>query len=327
MKKVQLKSITIYDQKVKPGQSVQIDIPIARLPSHTLIDLPVYVYRSAKPGPSLLLSAGIHGDEINGIEIIRRLISRDLIFPEAGMIIALPLVNIYGFLHHSRTLPDGRDLNRCFPGSQKGSLARQIAYIIMNEIIPHIDYGVDFHTGGARISNFPQIRATLNDEKSKELGLAFGAPLLINSGLIDKSFRKAVHKAGKTILVYEGGESLRIDELSIDMGIDGALRIMHHLGMRSQAPVKTKTAVIKSSSWLRARISGIFHSKVEYGDSVKKNQVVARITDPYGSTIHSVKAPFDGIVIGINNMPVINAGNALMHIGSPEKIKEIGEAE
>lgn len=311
-----MKTVTIYGNKVKPGQSIQIDIPVARLPSHTLIDLPVFVYRSAKPGPTLLLSAGIHGDEINGIEIIRRLISRDLIFPEAGMVIALPLVNIYGFLHHSRTLPDGRDLNRCFPGSKKGSLARQIAYMLMTEIIPHIDYGVDFHTGGARISNYPQIRAVLDDEKNMELGKAFGAPLLMHSNLIDKSFRKAVHKAGKTLLVYEGGESLRIDELAIDMGIDGVMRLMHHLGMREEKPTPGKSSIIKGSSWIRARISGIFHTKVEYGDRVKKNQLIAKINDPYGSTIHNVKAPFDGIVIGINNMPIINAGNALLHIGS-----------
>ncbi|MFA0964807.1 succinylglutamate desuccinylase/aspartoacylase family protein [Roseivirga sp. BDSF3-8] len=315
-----MKTISIYGHKVKPGQSIQIDIPVARLPSHTLIDLPAFVYRAAKPGPTLLLSAGIHGDEINGIEIIRRLISRDLIFPDAGMVIALPLVNIYGFLHHSRQLPDGKDLNRCFPGSQKGSLARQIAYMLMNEIIPHIDYGVDFHTGGARISNYPQIRATLDDDKNKELGMAFGAPLLINSNLIDKSFRKAAYKAGKTILVYEGGESLRIDEFAVDKAIEGVLRLMHHLNMKEVGPGPAETSLIKSSSWVRARISGIFHSKVGYGEKVKKNQLVAKINDPYGSSLHNVKSPMDGVVIGVNNMPVINAGNALLHIGSTEYI-------
>jgi uncharacterized protein len=313
-----LKEIIINGVNIKPGQKIQIDISIARLPSHTLIDLPVFVYRSKKEGPSLLLTAGIHGDEINGIEVVRRLIAGKMIYPERGTVIAIPLVNVYGFIHNSRNLPDGKDLNRCFPGGPTGSLARQIAHIIMEQIIPNIDYGVDFHTGGSRITNYPQVRAILNEEVNKELALAFGSPYVINSEMIDKSFRKEAFKMGKNILVYEGGESLRLDEFAIKNGMDGVCRLMGHLGMKSQKYEQSNTIVLQSDTWTRARISGIFNAHVNYGDAVNKNQVLATISDPYGKTQVMVKSPYSGYVIGLNNMPVINAGDALFHLGFNE---------
>lgn len=310
-----MREIIINKQKIAPGEEVQIDIRIARLPSHTWIELPVFVYRSKIAGPSLLLTAGIHGDEINGIEIVRRLISRRMISPDRGTVIAIPLVNVYGFINNSRNLPDGKDLNRCFPGGNVGSLAKQIAHIIMSEIMPNIDYGVDFHTGGSRISNYPQIRALLNNEKNLELAKAFGAPYVINSNLIDKSFRKAAAQVGKPILVYEGGESLRIDQNAIQEGMNGVLRLMQHLKIKKSYIKKQKSTILRERSWTRAKMSGIFNSKVEYGDQVNKNQVIAVLTDPYGNLRLPVKSPINGFVIGINNMPVVNAGDALFHIG------------
>lgn len=298
-----------------PGEEAQIDIRIARLPSHTWIDLPVFVFRSKVEGPSLLLTAGIHGDEINGIEIVRKLITRKMISPDRGTVIAIPLVNVYGFINNSRNLPDGKDLNRCFPGGNDGSLARQIAHIIMEEILPNIDYGVDFHTGGSRISNYPQIRALISNEKNLELAKAFGAPYIINSNLIDKSFRKAAAQIGKSILVYEGGESLRIDHLAIQEGMNGVMRLMNHLKIKKSYLRKYKSTILRERSWTRAKMSGIFNAKVEYGDEVKKNQMIAVLTDPYGNLRVPVKSPIDGFVIGINNMPVVNAGDALFHIG------------
>ncbi len=298
-----------------PGEEVQIDIRIARLPSHTWIDLPVFVFRSKLEGPSLLLTAGIHGDEINGIEIVRKLITRKMITPDRGTVIAIPLVNVYGFINNSRNLPDGKDLNRCFPGGNDGSLAKQIAHIIMAEILPNIDYGVDFHTGGSRIANYPQIRALISNEKNLELAKAFGAPYIINSNLIDKSFRKAAAQIGKSILVYEGGESLRIDHLAIQEGMNGVIRLMNHLKIKKSYLRKYKSTILRERSWTRAKMSGIFNAKVEYGDEVKKNQMIAVLTDPYGNLRVPVKSPINGFVIGINNMPVVNAGDALFHIG------------
>lgn len=310
-----MRDIIINNQRVAPGEEVQIDIRIARLPSHTWIDLPVFVYRSKIEGPSLLLTAGIHGDEINGIEIVRKLITRKMISPDRGTVIAIPLVNVYGFINSSRNLPDGKDLNRCFPGGNVGSLAKQIAHIIMSDIMPNIDYGVDFHTGGSRISNYPQIRALLNNEKNLELAKAFGAPYILNSNLIDRSFRKAAAQVGKTILVFEGGESLRIDQFAIQEGMNGVLRLMQHLKIKKSFYKKQKSTILRERSWTRAKMSGIFNAKVDYGEKVNKNQVIAVLTDPYGNLRLPVKSPIEGFVIGINNMPVVNAGDALFHIG------------
>ncbi|MDQ3536316.1 MAG: succinylglutamate desuccinylase/aspartoacylase family protein [Bacteroidota bacterium] len=310
-----IKEIVINGVNILPGQKIKVDIGIARLPSHTLIDLPVYVFRSKKPGPVLLLTAGIHGDEINGIEIVRRLILGKKLMPEAGTIIAIPLVNVYGFIHNSRSLPDGKDLNRCFPGGEGGSLARRIAHIIMTEIVPYIDYGIDFHTGGSRIYNFPQIRSVLNESLNVELSKAFGAKYIINSGFIDKSFRKEAYKMGKCILVFEGGESLRIDEFSIKEGMDGVCRIMKHLKMKDVNVKHQDSIILRESAWVRARISGIFNSFVECGGPMKKGKEIASLSDPFGETKVNIKGHVNGFVIGIKNMPVVSAGDALFHVG------------
>lgn len=317
-----MRDFIINKQRIGPGEEVRIDIRIARLPSNTWIDLPVFVFRSKVEGPTLLLTAGIHGDEINGIEIVRRLITRKMLKPETGTIIAIPLVNVYGFINNSRNLPDGKDLNRCFPGGNKGSLAKQIAHIIMSEIVPHIDYGVDFHTGGAKISNYPQVRALLNNEANLDLARSFGAPYLINSNLIDRSFRKAAAQVGKPILVYEGGESLRLDPYAIQEGVEGVIRLMDFLKIKKSYLRDQKSTVLRERSWTRAKMSGIFNAKVACGDKVNKNQLIAVITDPYGSLRIPVKSPINGFVIGINNMPVVNAGDALFHIGKEIKEKE-----
>ncbi|MFN3315830.1 MAG: succinylglutamate desuccinylase/aspartoacylase family protein, partial [Raineya sp.] len=261
------------------GHRLRINIPIARLPSHTLLDMPVFVYKGKEKGHNLLLTAGIHGDEINGIVILRRLISEKYLMPDAGTVIAVPLVNIYGFLQNSRNLPDGKDLNRCFPGTQTGSIASQIACIVSKIILPNVDFGVDFHTGGNKIGNYPQIRCVLSDKKNMELAHYFAPPFILQSELIDKSFRKEAAKKNKSILVYEGGESLRLDELSIQEGVRGIKRLMHHLGMKknSDLDLSRKSVILEKTSWLRAKTAGIFDCRVLTGDFVRKNQILAHI--------------------------------------------------
>jgi hypothetical protein len=307
--------IHIHDTPIPPGKAVHLKIPISRLPSHTLIDLPVFAFRGRAEGPHLLLTAGIHGDEVNGIEVVRRLINDDCLMPAAGLVVAIPLVNVYGFIFNTRTLPDGKDLNRCFPGSANGSLANRLAHILMREILPHIHYGVDFHTGGDRIANYPQIRCTLENARNKELASAFSAPFMVNSDLIDKSFRKEAMKIGKTVLVYEGGESLRLDEFSINEGKAGVRRLMQYLKMRDFQEKPQITATLRNTTWMRTKESGIFNPFVAYGSRVAKNQPLATITDPYGESHVTLKSPYDGYVIGLNNMPVVNAGDALIHVG------------
>ncbi|PAU95491.1 succinylglutamate desuccinylase [Aliifodinibius salipaludis] len=307
--------ITINDYTIEPGEHKEIQLNIARLPTYTNIDLPVHVFRSEEDGPTLLLTGGLHGDELNGIEIIRRMISNDLLMPKKGSIIALPLVNVYGFIQNVRGLPDGKDINRSFPGVKGGSLARLLAHTLMNEIVPQIDYGIDFHTGGAARSNYPQIRCTLDIEKNKELGEAFGAPFVIHSSLIEKSFRKAAHKKGKHILVYETGESTRFDEFGIQEGINGTLRLMKHLGIRDEAPNPIQeTKIYRKTTWVRAKYAGLFRPQIELGDKVKQRQVLGHVNDPYGNEQFKFKCPHDGQVIGLNYAPVVHKGDALLHL-------------
>ena len=232
-----------------------------------------------------------------------------------GTLIIIPLVNIYGFLSNSRTFPDGRDLNRSFPGSKKGSLASRIAHILNEEVIPQIDFGIDFHTGGRMLSNHPQIRVDFKDKIGLELAKAFGTHFVVNSKHIEKSFRKTAYKARKHLLVFEGGESMRLDNYAIEEAVTGTKRLLHHLGMIDAAQAHQETVVLKESQWTRAKASGIFYSSVKLGDSVKKGQIIARISDPYGQVIVPVKASTNGHVIGLNNNPVINVGDAVIHIG------------
>lgn len=312
-----MKELIINGYKIRPGQNINLELPIAKLPTHTLIDLPIFIRSAKEEGPVVLISGGVHGDEINGIATAKKILEEvdENMELKKGTLIIIPLVNIYGFLSNSRTFPDGRDLNRSFPGSKRGSLASRIAFILSNEIIPLIDYGIDFHTGGRMLSNYPQIRVEFKDLKALELAKSFGTHFVVNSKYIEKSFRKSAYKSHKRILVYEGGESMRLDDFAIDEGFLGTKRLLSSLGMIDDVVEKQSTILLKESDWTRAKASGIFNSSIKLGDAVKKGQVLAKISDPYGQVKIPVKAPTNGYVIGINNMPVINVGDALIHIG------------
>jgi predicted deacylase len=311
-----LRKIVIAGQEIMPGEFREIDINIARLPSHTVIDTPIYVSRGEVDGPVLALTAGMHGDEINGMEIVRRLLDTGLNKPRRGVTICMPIVNVYGFLNFSRDVPDGKDINRSFPGNKNGSLASRVAYHLMREVIPHIDYGIDFHTGGAMRTNYPQVRTVLKDGINTELANAFGAPFTIDAPYRPNSLRKEAARKGKNIIVYEGGESLRFDQHAIEEGISGSLRLMKHLNMIDWAPEPTEAnRVIWSTSWIRARNAGLFQANVQCGQLVNAGEWVGTITDPFGEFKEQIVAPVKGYVVGLNNIPVINAGDALMHIG------------
>ncbi|HYF02310.1 MAG TPA: succinylglutamate desuccinylase/aspartoacylase family protein [Patescibacteria group bacterium] len=307
--------ITIGETHVARGENAEIHLNIARLPTHTLIQIPVYVFRAEKSGPILLLCGGMHGDELNGIEIVRRIIATGRAQPEIGTVICVPVINIYGFLNASRDLPDGRDLNRSFPGSKNGSLASRIAYVLMKEIVPHIDYGIDFHTGGASRTNYPQLRCTVKHPGSLKLAKAFAPPFIIDSEFRPSSFRKEASKHKKQIFVYEGGESLRFDEFAIMEGVNGTLRFMNHLGMAAAPKARHKTVIIGRDTWMRARSSGLFHSYVRYGSRVEIDELIGSITDPFGETEYEVRADMGGYILGLNNMPIVNKGDAIVHIG------------
>lgn len=306
----------IAGHEIRPGEFKEIKINIAKLPSQTLIDTPLYISRGMEDGPVLALMAGMHGDEINGLEIVRRILDGGLHQPKRGTLVCMPIINVYGFLNFSRDVPDGKDVNRSFPGSKNGSLASRVAYHVTHDVIPFIDIGVDFHTGGAMRTNYPQVRAMLNNEKNMALANAFHAPFTLDAPFRPSSLRKEASKKGKNIIVYEGGESLRFDQQAIEEGIAGTLRLMHHLKMIDWAPdPKEENRIIWSSTWVRAKHAGLFHANVQCGQLVHKGEWVGTITDPFGLFKEKVVAPEKAYIIGLNNIPVVNAGDALMHLG------------
>ncbi|WP_396591115.1 succinylglutamate desuccinylase/aspartoacylase family protein [Allomuricauda sp. R78024] len=312
---VENKAIVINGDTILPGQNKLVQINIARLPTGTLIDIPVHVFNGKKAGPTILVQAGLHGDEINGVETLRRLLQDNQFKIKKGAVIVVPILNVFGFIHFSRDVPDGKDVNRSFPGSRAGSLASRIAYHYTNEILPQIDFGIDLHTGGGLRHNFPQIRYTLEDERSKDLALLFNAPFHFPSRLITGSFRKAAFKMGKPIIVYEAGESMRFDEQSIEIGIQGVKNILTGLEMLSGKAPKKTSIEFDATRWIRASRAGMFIPEVKNGSPILKGQVLGTITDTYAKKSKKIKALFDGFVFCINNQAVVNQGDALFHIG------------
>jgi predicted deacylase len=302
--------------KILPGEEKKVSIAIAQLPSRSSLEINITVSRAEKEGPVLLLMGAMHGDEINGTEVVRRLIESQNHRPLRGTTICIPIINIYGFISSSRYVPDGKDVNRSFPGSPRGSLASRVAHYLTHNIIPKIDYGIDFHTGGAARVNYPQIRGVLGDPDVMAMAQAFNAPFAIDARYRPGSLRQWAARQGKKILVYEGGESGRFDEFAINEGIQGTLRLMHYLNMRDEAPpAPSPTRIIRHSSWVRAAYSGIFLTSVAPGQAVSRGQELGTLNDPYGDFRQPLRSTTSGFVIGLNQNPIVHQGDALMHIG------------
>lgn len=308
----------INGKKVEPGQRVVIDLPVARLYTHTNLAMSVEVIHGKRQGPCLFVSGAIHGDELNGVEVIRRLLRHNSLKRLRGTLVAVPIVNVHGFLDRSRYLPDRRDLNRTFPGSNKGSLAARIAKLFMSEVVARCSYGIDLHTGAVHRENIPQIRANLDDPETERLAHVFGVPVLINSTLRDGSLRMAAAEQGVTMLLYEAGEALRFDEVSIRAGLKGILNVMRELDMlpkKRRAPAKLRPPMIAhTSSWVRAPQSGILRTLAPLGTRVNKDTRLAIIADPFGDEEIDVYAPFEGVVIGRTQFPLVHEGEALYHL-------------
>lgn len=309
-------NLTIGGITIKPGETKQIEMPVAKLYTDTDICIPVHVMRSKKPGPVVFVSAAVHGDELNGIEIIRRLIQSKTLKISSGTLILVPMVNVYGVLNQSRYMPDRRDLNRSFPGSAQGSLAGRVADKFLAEIVRHCDYGIDLHTGAIHRSNLPQVRANLNDPETRSLAEVFGVPVLLNADLRDGSLRQAAVESDTRILLYEAGQALRFDELSIRAGVRGILNVITHLGLvRRKSRRKAVTPYIaNNSSWVRANSSGIVHNLKNLGDQVSKGTPLAEIGSPFGEVISTITANKSGIIIGKQNIPLVQEGEAMFHI-------------
>ena len=321
------KSFKFNANTVRAGERKTFEIHLSRLADHTVMSMTAHVIHGKKDGPVMFVSAAIHGDEIIGVEIIRRLVSHKSIKRLRGTLILVPIVNAYGFIGLSRYLPDRRDLNRCFPGSASGSLASLLANKFMTEVVEPADFGIDLHSGAVHRENYPQIRADLDDPEVLGLAEAFAAPIMLNANLRDGSLRSCAREAGCKILLFEAGEALRFDEVAIRVGVRGVIGVMRKIGMLAAAkPSGRSAASVRSNSshWLRAPIGGVMRAIKKLGDRVRKGEAVAFVSDPLGDVEELVDARSSGIVIGRTNLPVVNRGDALFHIA---RVASLADAE
>lgn len=306
--------------RVPPGTAQRFELPAALLPTQTQLGLPLSVVHAERPGPKLFVSAAVHGDELNGVQVIADVLAALDGKLKRGTLVAAPIVNVFGFIAQTRDLPDGRDLNRSFPGSRKGSLASRVAHLFLDEVVARCDLGIDLHTAGDGRSNLPQTRGDFSNPELLRLARWFGAPAAVNSTLRKGSLREAAQRLGKPVLLYEGGEPLRFNEQAVRVGTHGVLAVLHRLGMcGAQGGSRRKpSAYVSDSSWVRAKRGGLLRLAVDEGQRVQEGQSLGQITDPLGTKRSAIAAPFDGLVIGKTINPVIHAGEALVHLGRVE---------
>ncbi len=306
----------IGGQSVLPGTRQTINLPMSLLSNHTPMTIPVHVVHGKKEGPRLFISAAIHGDELNGVEIIRRVLKLGRLSRLRGTLIAVPIVNVFGFIANSRYLPDRRDLNRSFPGNSKGSLTSQLAQLFFTEVVSRCTHGIDLHTGAIHRTNLPQIRANLDNSEMEQLAQAFSAPLILHSNLRDGSLRLAATEMNIPTMLYEAGEALRFDELSIRIGVRGIIRTMQALGMlkHTHTTFPQASVVSRSSYWVRAPTGGILRTRLQNGAQISSKDCLGTIADPFGETETNLQAGESGILIGRANLPVVNQGDAIFHI-------------
>ncbi len=317
----------IGDHVIPAGTRETINLPVSVTSDHTPITLTVHVAHGRRSGPTMFVSAAIHGDEIIGVEMVRRLLRHASIDKLKGTLLVIPVVNSLGFMAHSRYLPDRRDLNRCFPGSEKGSLAARLANLFMEEIVSKSDAGIDIHSAAIHRKNLPQIRVSPDNNETMELARIFAAPLTLTSKLREGSLRHAAEESDTKVLLFEAGEGLRFDEFAVRVGVTGILRVMHHLGMipsKGISKPKNQHIVAKSSHWLRAPAGGLLRTFKRNGENIENGDILGIVADPFGEIETEIVSDKAGVLIGRSNLPVVNEGDALFHIA---KIRSSHDAE
>lgn len=314
---------------IQPGSRRTIELPVSSLSDHTPVTMSAHVIHGKSDGPTMFVSAGIHGDEVIGIEIVRRLLKSSALRGMQGTLIVVPIVNTFGFISKSRYLPDRRDLNRCFPGSEGGSLAARLANLFLTEIVSRADVGIDLHSAAIYRTNYPQVRVSADDPDVRTLADAFGAPIIMQSPIREGSLRQAARDVKTRVLLYEAGEGLRFDEVSVRAGQVGILRVMKSLGMisgRGVPKAKGPSQFCASSKWLRAPMGGLFRSLKADGDTVSKDDLLGVVSDPFGEREREIVAPFDGIIVGRAVMPIVNEGDAVFHLARVQSVEKTGDA-
>jgi hypothetical protein len=313
----------IHGNKINPGERAIIELPCPKLYDWTPLSMPVHIIKGKEKGPVLLVTSAVHGDEINGIEISRRLLKKKIFKNLIGTLIVVPIVNVYGFMYQDRYLMDRRDLNRCFPGTKKGSLASRLADLLVTEVISKATHIIDLHTGSLHRTNLPQLRTNHDTPGVKRLANSFNVPVVLHSSLRDGSMRAYADKNSVPFLLYEAGEALRFDELSIKTGVNGILGVMRELKMLCAKKYKTntvETTFARSSFWVRAPQSGICLPLKGLGKKIQKGELLAKIANPTTTEEKELFSPVSGIIIGKNNLPLVHAGAALFNIATIKKI-------
>jgi len=311
------KAFAIGDHTIEPGTRRTVDLPVSVLSDHTPVTLSVHVVHGRRPGPTFFVSAAVHGDDVIGVEIVRRLLRVDDLDDMAGTLLAVPIVNAFGFMNHSRYLPDRRDLNRSFPGSPTGSLAARLAHLFFNEVVCRSNIGVDLHSAAIHRTNLAQIRVSPDNKKGMAFGETFGAPVILISQIRSGSLRHAAEERGVSVLLYEAGEGLRLDEHAVRTGVSGILRVMQSIEMIAGHDVEeaaSRPVRSSSSSWLRAPTGGLLRTFKTIGSEVAVGDVLGMISDPFGDTVNEVVADRPGLIVGRTNLPIINEGDGLFHV-------------
>jgi uncharacterized protein len=325
-----LEPFDIGGRRVLPGERVRVELPVVNLYTSAPVMLPVVVVRGREPGPTVFVSAALHGDEIIGVEVIRRLLRMAAFDMLRGTLLAVPIVNTLAFLHQSRYLPDRRDLNRSFPGSKSGSLAARLASLFLREIVDRSDYGVDLHTGAIHRPNLPQIRGDLGNPETLRLCKAFGIPLLLNSEPTGGTLREYTTKKGIPVILYESAEALRFDEVCIRIGVQGVLNVLYELNMLERPKGTRRSAVepviARSSTWARSPASGVLRAQVALGDVVREGQVIGVVGDPLSDNETPITASATGVLIGRLNLPLVHEGDAAFHIARVEEPDAVAQA-
>jgi uncharacterized protein len=305
---------------VRPGDTVQVDLKVSEYVTHKPARVPVTVMRAQAAGPTVFVTSAIHGDEINGVAIVRRLLDGLAGRLVQGTLIAVPVCNQFGFEADDRYLPDRRDLNRHFPGDPKGSLAARVADRLFRKVVLPCDAGIDLHTAPAGNSNLCHIRGDAGRPEVRALMRAFGAPVLVDGQGPKGSLRRAATDAGVPTILFEAGEPRRFQHHVVEFGHHGLLRLLSHLGM-VEATFRRPgyQTIVRDAEWMRADHGGIVDLVVEPGDLVTKGQQVGTIHDPFGRSVDVLKAPSSGVVLGVSTDPTVHPGVALVHIGLLDK--------
>ena len=313
--------------EVAPGSRASLSLSLPAQSRYTPLSMPVHVIHGRKDGPTMFVNAAIHGDEINGIEIIRQLLKQKALNRLRGTLLCVPVVNIYGFQNHTRYMPDRRDLNRAFPGSEHGSLSSRVAYVFKKQIVDRSDYGIDLHTGSNHRTNYPHVRANMADAETARLARAFNTAVIVNASLRDGSLRGYAVEQNIPVLLYEAGEALRFDKLAVRAGVRGILNVLGAVGMLKRE-VKRRphvTLEAETSHWVRSSHSGLIRDVIRLGRRVEAGDRLAYVSDLLGDEQTEIKATREGVVIGRTNLPIVNEGDALFHVAEFDNAEKAGK--